>query len=154
MDFIVFVNIIIIINTAIRRSISRSLLIFVGHRCCFSLYYLTIILSLVCASTGVDCVGFICYSSHVCKNWKFGTDKRKSKLLNWPKWLNIIIGIGRGLQYLHQDCNMKVVYRDLKPSNILLDESLNPKIFDFGITRIFEGDEVQERATRRPRGTM
>ncbi|RZR92624.1 hypothetical protein BHM03_00020958 [Ensete ventricosum] len=81
-------------------------------------------------------------------------DKRKSILLNWPKRLNIIIGIARGLQYLHQDCNMKVVHRDLKPSNILLDESLNPKISDFGIARIFEGDEVQERATRRPMGTI
>ncbi|URD81746.1 G-type lectin S-receptor-like serine threonine-protein kinase [Musa troglodytarum] len=81
-------------------------------------------------------------------------DKRKSILLNWSKRLDIIVGIARGLQYLHQDCNMKVVHRDLKPSNILLDESLNPKISDFGIARIFKGDEIQERATRRPMGTI
>ncbi|CAL9781680.1 unnamed protein product [Musa acuminata subsp. burmannicoides] len=63
-------------------------------------------------------------------------------------------------QYYYGDCSRAAIPasrlqhegRDLKPSNILLVESLNPKIFDFGITRIFEGDEVQERATRRPRG--
>lgn len=61
-------------------------------------------------------------------------------------------------QYYYGDCSRAAIPasrlphegRDLKPSNILLVESLNPKIFDFGITRIFEG--FQEKATRRPMG--
>ncbi|WOL11722.1 receptor-like serine/threonine-protein kinase SD1-8 isoform X1 [Canna indica] len=81
-------------------------------------------------------------------------DKEKSILLNCQKRLDIIIGIARGLQYLHQDCNKNVVHRDLKLSNILLDEEMNPKICDFGISRFFEGDKVQERFTTRPMGTI
>ncbi|KAG6528971.1 hypothetical protein ZIOFF_011163 [Zingiber officinale] len=81
-------------------------------------------------------------------------DKAKSSLLNWQRRLNIIIGIARGLLYLHQDSRLKVIHRDLKPSNILLDKDMNPKISDFGIARIFEGDNALEDATTRPVGTF
>ncbi|XP_042457946.1 receptor-like serine/threonine-protein kinase SD1-7 [Zingiber officinale] len=81
-------------------------------------------------------------------------DKAKSSLLNWQRRFNIIIGIARGLLYLHQDSRLRVIHRDLKPSNILLDKDMNPKISDFGIARIFEGDNALEDATTRPVGTF
>ncbi|XP_042463296.1 receptor-like serine/threonine-protein kinase SD1-7 isoform X2 [Zingiber officinale] len=81
-------------------------------------------------------------------------DKAKSSLLNWQRRVDIIIGIARGLLYLHQDSRLRVIHRDLKPSNILLDKDMNPKISDFGIARIFEGDNALEDATTRPIGTF
>ncbi|XP_042463302.1 G-type lectin S-receptor-like serine/threonine-protein kinase B120 isoform X1 [Zingiber officinale] len=74
-------------------------------------------------------------------------DKAKSSLLNWQRRFDIIIGIARGLLYLHQDSRLKVIHRDLKPSNILLDKDMNPKISDFGIARIFKGDQSEPLVT-------
>ncbi|KAL0012584.1 hypothetical protein SO802_007692, partial [Lithocarpus litseifolius] len=75
-------------------------------------------------------------------------DPLNQKLLNWKKRFNIIEGIGRGLLYLHRDSRMKIIHRDLKASNILLDEELNPKISDFGIARIFRERENQANTKR------
>ncbi|MBA0723261.1 hypothetical protein Golax_003856 [Gossypium laxum] len=79
-------------------------------------------------------------------------DAEKQKLLDWKKRLNIIEGISRGLLYLHRDSRLRIVHRDLKASNILLDDELNPKISDFGIAKIFCGNESQA-TTRRVFGT-
>ncbi|KAJ9553820.1 hypothetical protein OSB04_017865 [Centaurea solstitialis] len=79
-------------------------------------------------------------------------DSRKS-LLDWPCRLNIIHGIAGGLLYLHQDSRLRVVHRDLKAGNILLDNDMNPKISDFGLARMFEGHE-SEANTMRVVGTL
>ncbi|XP_057738935.1 G-type lectin S-receptor-like serine/threonine-protein kinase At4g27290 [Arachis stenosperma] len=79
-------------------------------------------------------------------------DETKRPVLNWQKRLDIIIGIARGLLYLHRDSRLRIVHRDLKASNVLLDINMNPKISDFGMARMFGGDQT-EAMTKRVVGT-
>ncbi|KAK6120650.1 hypothetical protein DH2020_045600 [Rehmannia glutinosa] len=79
-------------------------------------------------------------------------DQNRRTMLTWPKRYDVIMGIARGMLYLHQDSRLKIIHRDLKTSNILLDETLNPKISDFGLARTFRGDQFMAR-TRRVVGT-
>ncbi|KAM4127390.1 hypothetical protein ACJW30_02G086300 [Castanea mollissima] len=80
---------------------------------------------------------------------QFIYDPIKRVQLNWERRYNIICGIARGILYLHEDSRLKIIHRDLKPSNVLLDEEMNPKISDFGLARLFDKGQSQDKTQKR-----
>ncbi|KAF3455593.1 hypothetical protein FNV43_RR00227 [Rhamnella rubrinervis] len=79
---------------------------------------------------------------------QFIFDVTRRAHLDWSKRFEIICGITRGILYLHQDSRLKIIHRDLKASNVLLDASMNPKISDFGMAKMFGEDQIQANTNR------
>ena len=72
--------------------------------------------------------------------------------LDWKTRYAICVGTARGLAYLHEESRLRIVHRDVKPSNILLDADLNPKISDFGLAKLY--DDKMTHVTTKFAGTM
>ena len=90
-------------------------------------------------------------------NFKFVRDcftgpENSQLILDWPTRLKICIGIAKGLAFLHEESRLKIVHRDIKATNVLLDRDLNPKISDFGLARLDEGEK--SHISTRVAGTM
>ncbi|XP_024182492.1 G-type lectin S-receptor-like serine/threonine-protein kinase RKS1 isoform X2 [Rosa chinensis] len=75
-------------------------------------------------------------------------NEQKRTFLDWTRRLEIIFGIARGILYLHQDSRLRIIHRDLKASNVLLDYDMNPKLADFGMARIFGANQIEANTNR------
>lgn len=80
-----------------------------------------------------------------------GADKRRG-LLDWDARMKIALGAARGLAYLHEDSNPRVIHRDFKAGNILLEDDFIPKVSDFGLAR--EASEGSQHISTRVMGTF
>ncbi|KAL9680506.1 hypothetical protein QQ045_018385 [Rhodiola kirilowii] len=80
-------------------------------------------------------------------------DPTRKYVLDWSKRFNISEGIAQGLSYLHRHSRLRIIHRDLKAGNILLDQDMNPKISDFGMAKIF-GNHQSRANTNRVAGTF
>jgi len=77
----------------------------------------------------------------------------KNSILNWDKLQDIAIGVAKGIEYLHQGCDQRILHFDIKPHNVLLDQNFNPKISDFGITKLCSNNQSAVSMTT-VRGTV
>lgn len=78
-------------------------------------------------------------STYIIYIWSAGPKEFQLKL-DWSARHKICTGIAKGLAYLHEESRLKIVHRDIKATNVLLDKDLNPKISDFGLAKLDEAE--------------
>uniref|UniRef100_A0ACD5TJP8 Uncharacterized protein n=1 Tax=Avena sativa TaxID=4498 RepID=A0ACD5TJP8_AVESA len=91
-----------------------------------------------CSRKGSDCLLVYEYMANSSLDKFLFGEKRGT--LNWKQRFNIIVGMARGLAYLHQEFHVCIIHRDIKSSNVLLDDEFQPKIADFGLARLLPDD--------------
>ena len=84
---------------------------------------------------------------------KFISPVDSNSFLGWEKLHEIALGIAKGIEYLHQGCDQRILHFDIKPHNILLDQNFNPKISDFGLAKLCAKDQSAVSMTT-ARGTI
>ncbi|XP_072964149.1 cysteine-rich receptor-like protein kinase 44 [Typha angustifolia] len=99
-----------------------------------------------CASSGQKMLVYPYFPNRSLDHFLF--DKKESVSLDWSKRFEIIVGVAKGLLYLHEESPVKIIHRDIKASNILLDDQMNPKISDFGMARLFLEDDTHVNTFR------
>jgi serine/threonine protein kinase len=107
-----------------------------------SIYIYTRVCICVCMCYVLSRLSFICL--HEAGN--------RSLNLDWSTRFDICLGVARGLAYLHEESRVRIVHRDVKASNILLDSDLIPKISDFGLAKLY--DDKKTHISTRVAGTM
>ncbi|XAR71645.1 Glycerophosphodiester phosphodiesterase [Bertholletia excelsa] len=81
------------------------------------------------------------------------SENSKSPSLGWEKLQDIALGVARGIEYLHQGCEKRILHFDIKPHNVLLDQNFNPKISDFGLAKLCPKEQSVVSMTA-ARGTL
>lgn len=76
----------------------------------------------------------------------------REAVLDWSTWKRVALGTARGLEYLHEHCNPKIIHRDVKAANVLLDEDFEAVVGDFGLAKLVKVNKMN--VTTQVRGTM
>ncbi|MCO5552800.1 hypothetical protein L7F22_006317 [Adiantum nelumboides] len=102
-----------------------------------------------CAQKGHRLLVYEFMENRSLDQWLFAEAQYKRSQLTWDVRCKIALGTARGLAYLHDECREKVIHLDIKPQNILLDESFNAKVADFGLSRLVNRNETHVMTTMR-----
>nr|XP_029150137.1 rust resistance kinase Lr10-like [Arachis hypogaea] len=94
-----------------------------------------------CVEGSKRCLVYELMQNGSLEKYIFSPQESASNSLSCEKLYNISLGVARGIEYLHNGCDIKILHFDIKPHNILLDENFNPKVSDFGLARLCPTDK-------------